>query len=46
MVDDGTCGVDRVEEDRVDSTASTSVERVMVPLMVEAMADSRAARVW
>ena len=45
-MDDRVHGADRGEEDRVDSTSSTSVERVMVPLMVEAMADSRAARVW
>ena len=37
---------DKVEEVRLEVMSSTSVERVIVPLTVGAMADSRAARVW
>lgn len=33
------------EEERFESTSSASVERVIVPLTVEARADSKAARV-
>ena len=38
-------GAARGEEEMVESASSTSAERVIVPFTVQAMADSRAARV-
>jgi len=37
---------DRGEEERFESASSTSAERVIEPFTVEAIADSKAARVW
>ena len=44
-MDDSVQATERGEEERVELTLSTSVERVIVSFTVEEMADSRAARV-